>query len=210
MKKTQNKYILVWVGFIATIGSSWVGLVVLPVLNLGQLNAVSAQVTAGMGAIQAQSEIDLGREVYVANGCMYCHSQQVRPEYAGSDQELGWGNRRTMPADYLNDKVALMGTMRTGPDLSNIGIRQPSDDWHLLHLYNPQITSKGSVMPPYAFLFTKQKVGTSPSPGALQLSGEYAIEPGYEIVPTPEVLALVEYLKSLQKSRTNSTNTPSP
>ncbi len=200
--KVKNKYIAVWIGFLATFTSSWIGLVLLPVLNLGGTNDVIDSALQGIANEEPLDLIDLGREVYVANGCLYCHSQQVRPEYAGSDKEFGWGNRRTNPHDYLNDKVALMGTMRTGPDLSNIGVRQPSENWHLLHLYNPQITSEGSVMAPYPFLFRKQKIGATPTPGALKLTGKYAPEEGYEIVPTEEALALVAYLQSLKKSAT--------
>ncbi|MEM1158646.1 MAG: cbb3-type cytochrome c oxidase subunit II [Verrucomicrobiota bacterium] len=202
MNSSHKKYLWVWIGFIATIGSSWAGLVILPILNLGALNEVRDEATAGIGPTPAADIIDLGREVYVSQGCMYCHSQQVRPEYAGGDQKMGWGQRRTMPEDYLNDKVALLGTMRTGPDLSNIGVRQPSEDWHLLHLYHPQITSEGSIMAPYPFLFKKQKIGDEPHPQALNLTGKYAPEAGYEVIPTREVLALVEYLKSLKKSNT--------
>ena len=88
--------------------------------------------------------------------------------------------------------------MHTGPDLSNIGQRQPSADWHLSHLYNPQITSKGSIMPPYAFLFEKRKIGATPASNAVKLTGEFAPPPGYEIVPTEEAKNLVAYLISLK------------
>src|SRR5262249_28061060 len=71
---------------------------------------------------------------------------------------------------------------------------------HLLHLYNPQITSKGSIMPPYPYLFAKRRLrpGRAPSPEALVLAGEFAPEPGYEIVPKSEAIALVNYMLSLQ------------
>jgi len=94
-----------------------------------------------------------------------------------------------------------LGTMRTGPDLSNIGVRNPSLDWHLLHLYNPQITSKGSIMPPYPFLFKKQPIPASGStPGALRLSEDFAPAAGFEVVPTDDALALVAYLQFLKLS----------
>jgi cytochrome c oxidase cbb3-type subunit II len=92
----------------------------------------------------------------------------------------------------------MLGTMRTGPDLTNIGLRQPSVSWQLLHLYDPRIPSKGSIMPPFRFLFEKRKQGPKPSPDALVLPPEAAIEPGYEIVPKPEAKALVQYLLSLR------------
>src|SRR5690606_22956171 len=94
-----------------------------------------------------------GRQIYIANGCVYCHSQQPRdPSFASGDKDRGWG-RTSVPGDYAYDTPHLLGTMRTGPDLFNIGARQPSKDWHLLHLYNPQAVVKDSIMPPYRFLF---------------------------------------------------------
>jgi cytochrome c oxidase cbb3-type subunit II len=88
--------------------------------------------------------------------------------------------------------------MRTGPDLSNIGLRQSSAEWHYTHLYNPQITSKGSVMPPFRFLFERRRIGARPSPDALKLTGAEAPPPGFEVVPRPEAVALVQYLLSLK------------
>src|SRR5205823_1087745 len=69
-----------------------------------------------------------GRKVYVANGCVYCHSQQVRPDYAASDIERKWGERRSAPRDYLFERPVLLGKMRMGPDLANIGKRAPSEE----------------------------------------------------------------------------------
>ncbi len=197
----KSKFIRVWIGFLGTFLTAWVGLVILPVLNLGRLEALDIPDAPSIEAEDDQiALINLGRRVYVDYGCVYCHSQQVRPESAGSDLRMGWGNRRSYPQDYLNDKVALLGTMRTGPDLSNIGIRQGSETWHLVHLYNPQITSAGSVMAPYPFLFEKRKIKGEPSPDALALSGEYAPPEGYEVVPKLEARALVAYLISLRQS----------
>ena len=68
-----------------------------------------------------------GRNVYIANGCVYCHSQQPRDRsFAPADAERGWG-RVSVPGDYYYDNPHLLGSMRTGPDLFNIGVRQPSD-----------------------------------------------------------------------------------
>jgi cytochrome c oxidase cbb3-type subunit 2 len=74
-----------------------------------------------------------GREVYIANGCVYCHSQQPRAKAFAPDFSRGWG-RATVAGDYAYDQPHLLGTMRTGPDLMNIGVRQPSEQWHLGHL----------------------------------------------------------------------------
>lgn len=141
-----------------------------------------------------------GKEVYISMGCLYCHSQQVRRKGFGADFERGWGDRQTVPRDYIRQERVLLGTMRTGPDLMTAGQRIPDSNWHYLHLYNPQITSKGSNMPPYAFLFSTQPIDplTGPSPLALNLTGEYAPKSGYEVVPTQRAQALVAYLLSLR------------
>ncbi|HET6788062.1 MAG TPA: cbb3-type cytochrome c oxidase subunit II, partial [Aquabacterium sp.] len=93
-----------------------------------------------------------GRAVYIANGCVYCHSQQPRDRNFGPDLKRGWG-RASVPGDYVYDKPHLLGSMRTGPDLLNIGARQPSKDWQLGHLYQPRAYTPGSIMPSYRFLF---------------------------------------------------------
>ena len=101
----------------------------------------------------------------------------------------------------MNQGVAQLGTMRTGPDLANIGVRSPSSTWHLLHLYNPRITSPGSIMPPFPFLFAKRPISANgPSADALQLGGDFAAEDGYEVVPTEDAFALVAYLQLLKLS----------
>jgi hypothetical protein len=71
---------------------------------------------------------DRGRKIYAANGCVYCHSQQVRADYAASDIDRKWGTRRSAPRDYIFERPALLGKMRLGPDLSNVGKRAPSED----------------------------------------------------------------------------------
>lgn len=194
---SRFKYIVA--GFLLTFFSSWVGLVLLPLVTVGALEPQLDPET-GEQIPPLLSELEeKGKAVYIANGCIYCHSQQVRPERVGTDIARGWGKRRTTAADYVGSGRALLGTMRTGPDLATIGVRMPSANWHLLHLYNPQITSEGSNMPPFPFLFEKQKIKDGiPNPDALRLSEKFAVEEGYEIVPGKDVLALVAYLQSLK------------
>ncbi len=93
-----------------------------------------------------------GRQSYIANGCVYCHSQQPRDSAQAPDALRGWG-RASVAGDYAYDTPHLLGTMRTGPDLLNIGARQPSRDWHLGHLYAPRAYTPGSIMPAYPYLF---------------------------------------------------------
>src|SRR5690606_33200111 len=108
-----------------------------------------------------------GREVYIANGCVYCHTQQPRAQGFGPDLTRGWG-RATVAADYAYDRPHPLGTMRTGPDLLNIGVRQPSEQWHLGHLYQPRAYVPGSIMPSYPFLF-ELKTSDQVAPGDVQV-----------------------------------------
>ncbi|MDO8588180.1 MAG: cbb3-type cytochrome c oxidase subunit II [Armatimonadota bacterium] len=88
---------------------------------------------------------DEGRLRYIANGCTYCHSQYVRP------QDWGIGAERIAESgDYHQQQPHLLGSERTGPDLSQEG-GEHSDDWHLAHFINPRFTRPRSLMPRFAF-----------------------------------------------------------
>ena len=71
---------------------------------------------------------DRGAHVYAANGCVYCHSQQVRADYIADDIERKWGNRRSAPRDYIFERPVFLGKMRMGQDLANIGARAPAPE----------------------------------------------------------------------------------
>ncbi|WPJ95727.1 cbb3-type cytochrome c oxidase subunit II [Coraliomargarita algicola] len=144
-----------------------------------------------------------GKDVYISMGCIYCHTQQIRRSGFGADIDRGWGSRQTVARDYITQDRVLLGTMRAGPDLANVGGRifqQGGRDWHHLHLYNPQITSEGSTMPPFAFLYELREIDGTASADALKFppDSKYAPEAGYEVVPTRRAKALVEYLLSLK------------
>jgi cytochrome c oxidase cbb3-type subunit II len=189
---------LIFLGVFFTLAASWTGLVLAPQLQYGGLGEIQIEETGRPYPLARTGLAEMGRAVYQANGCIYCHSQQVRPAGFGADLARGWGRRRSVSRDYVWDQPVMLGTMRTGPDLTDIGERQSSTDWHLSHLYDPQITSKGSVMAPFAFLFEKHKIDRSPSPQALRLPSSIAPGPGWEVVPKPDAEALVGYLLSLK------------
>jgi hypothetical protein len=92
----------------------------------------------------------LGREVYVAEGCWHCHSQQVRPVSA---EDQRWGPV-SHAREYLNElqRPVLFGTRRVGPDLIREGARR-SNDWHLAHFHRPTSVVPLSVMPEYPWFF---------------------------------------------------------
>jgi cytochrome c oxidase cbb3-type subunit 2 len=133
-----------------------------------------------------------GREIYVANGCSYCHTQQVRP--LPQDKIFG---RPSAPGDFAFQTPELLGSERTGPDLTNVGTRQPSTVWQYLHLYNPRTVVPASIMPAFEWLFEhveKAPAGSS----ALPLPAHYAPSYGV-IVPTHAADALIAYVLSLKQ-----------
>lgn len=146
-----------------------------------------------------------GKQVYMSLGCMYCHSQQVRhPDFGnGADIARNWGIRGSVSRDYILQDRVMLGTMRTGPDLAAVGNRlfdQAGRDWHHSHLWDPQITSPGSLMPPFRFLYEVRPIGSGPPKYRVQIPEGHpsAPPPGYEVVPTDDAVALVEYLLSLR------------
>jgi cytochrome c oxidase cbb3-type subunit 2 len=148
-------------------------------------------------------EAYLGKKSFIANGCVACHTQQVR----NVDMDNVWGSRPGIPADYAGisrtdfwrNTATLMGTERTGPDLTNIGSRQPSLAWNLLHLYQPRAVVEKSIMPAYPWLFeVKNELG--------EKDVEVVVPDAYRkgisgrIVATQEALLLVAYLQSLKQT----------
>ena len=179
---------------------SWLGLVAIPYFQLGKLQAQVDEDTGDVYPIAPGGLAAQGRLVYVANGCVSCHTQQVRPGFAGGDIQRKWGVRQTVARDFLYDRPLLAGTRRIGPDLANVGSRRADETWHYKHLYDPRSVSPDSIMPPFKYLFVKRKITGEKASEALDLGGKEGPGAGYEIVPTPEGRALVAYLLSLRHS----------
>lgn len=138
-----------------------------------------------------------GRAHYVNLGCVYCHSQQPRTLAQAPDAQRGWG-RASTAADYVFDAPHLLGTMRTGPDLLNVGARLPSTAWHLTHLYQPRAIVPQSLMPNFPFLF-ETKAAASPGDVIVVLPEQHR-PAGLVVVARPEALDLVAYLVSLNRT----------
>lgn len=274
---------LIFLGSFLAMACSWFGLILMPQLQIGRQQAVVLPETGQAYPAPRPGSAAQGEQVYRANGCYYCHSQQVRqtatlfnvtlaplpktetPEAAaelskkvllavlqarpgiqaataksliknapkplldkvtkaeadrarglvekaggkvevavqpeGADIERGWGRRRTVAADYLYDYPVMLGTQRIGPDLANLGARKPGDagrTWNLWHLYDPELVTQDSKMPPYRHLFVQRKKGRVPSPDALKLPPSAGVPKDEEVIPKPEAKALVAYLQSLQ------------
>ena len=196
----MNKMPVIIIGAFLTFLSSWIGLVAYPYLQLGRYTPFTAEDTGDINPPPLSGMAVMGQRAYASSGCIYCHSQQVRQVGYGSDLERGWGARPTVARDYMRENPAFLGTMRTGPDLTNIGARQPSAMWHHQHLYQPTVVSPGSIMPSYRYLYRLQKIEGQRSANAIDLLAPDTPPDGYEVVPTYEAEALVAYLLSLNRN----------
>ncbi len=182
----MNKLLLIAGGSTLVYGGIAILMGVLPGITLSQTPAGPG--VKPLTAIEAE-----GRAVYVANGCSYCHTQQVRP--LSQDKVFG---RPSAPGDFAYQTPELLGSERTGPDLTNVGARQPSPVWQYIHLYNPRAVVPASIMPSFSWMFDvvdKAPAGVTPVP----LPKAYAPAHGV-VVPKREAQALLAYLLSLKQA----------
>jgi cytochrome c oxidase cbb3-type subunit I/II len=93
----------------------------------------------------------LGRDIYIREGCVGCHSQMIRP-FRSETERYGDYSKA---GEFVYDHPFLWGSKRTGPDLHRVGGKYP-DAWHYNHLENPRSTSPGSIMPNYAWLLSQK------------------------------------------------------
>jgi len=117
-----------FLGIFGTFAFSWIALTVIPTWQIGHLNPESDEEGTEIYPRPQSGMFERGGHVYAANGCVYCHSQQVRADYAADDIERKWGNRRSAPRDYIFDRPVFLGKMRMGQDLANIGARAPAEE----------------------------------------------------------------------------------
>jgi cytochrome c oxidase cbb3-type subunit I/II len=162
-----------------------------------------------------------GRDIYVREGCMTCHSQMVRPF---RDETLRYGEW-SHAAEYSWDRPFLLGSRRIGPDLHRLGGKYP-DAWHYEHMLDPRSTSPGSIMPSYPWLITDRidvadvrasmvalwRVGTPYTDAQLASVGDDLQSQGQGIVDRmattgiqttwdAEIVALTAYLQRLGTDR---------
>ena len=164
------------------------------------------------GVEELSAEATRGKHLFIANGCVACHTQQVR----NIEMDRPWGSRPSIASDYAINKrmdvwrntATLMGTERTGPDLADVGNRQPSSDWHLVHLYNPRIVVKESIMPAYTWLF-ETKENPLPEDVVINVPDSYLKGRTGKVVATQDALDLVAYLQAL-KLHPLPESTPAP
>lgn len=263
---------LLFLGVLAAVLASWLVSVVAPHFQIGNEEPVTIEELGINYPVDRPGEAKQGAQVYRAQGCHYCHTQQIRQEplladltvtdlgtnaakaravvaslrrdlagvdgsqlpavlpqpllkhvpfataeaarrrltnegarveltlaNLGPDIARGWGPRRTVARDYLRDHPVMLGQVRFGPDLANLGARQTNEMRLYLKLYNARIELPGSTMPRYPYLFEERRLrpGQEPAPDALRGFG-FEPPPGIEIVPKPEARQLVAYLLSLK------------
>ncbi|MCB0758807.1 MAG: cbb3-type cytochrome c oxidase subunit II [Flavobacteriales bacterium] len=147
-----------------------------------------------------------GMNVYVAEGCIACHTQQVR----NLEMDKTWGSRPSIPSDYYYSKQrpdiwhntpSLLGSERTGPDLTNVGVRKGSVAWQMMHLYDPRMVEKASIMPRYGWLFKEvDSTAVKPDDVVLSVPAEKLERPGRVVVATERAKDLVAYMLSLKQA----------
>lgn len=213
---TQLRTFLYGIGI--TFGLPWLLLVVVPWFQLRAVEPLPYEEGDELkGLFPPIVAHENGRLVYAREGCAHCHTQMVRAPYVGMDAwRLGWGRdqssrpsdpiRQTKPLDYFGEPFAMLGYRRIGPDLANVGWRENPQTgmsvgdrlWHHRHLYNPRAVQDWSTMPAFRHLYRKVAVDGQILQNAIHVA---TAEDGtsYQIVPTADAEALVDYLISLRK-----------
>jgi cytochrome c oxidase cbb3-type subunit 2 len=217
---TLNNFLL---GLIASFGIAWLAVVVVPFFKMRAIEPIVVNdPVAGTTEVfipKRAGRVTDGSQVYAANGCYLCHTQVVRPTYAGNDlfrpdwgglaqdEERGDTRRETNAFDFMGEPFAHIGVMRFGPDLSNVGNRVIHDYakgadpemWLYQFLHDPRAEPgrRHSKCPSHRFLFTERPLRGHRSRHALPAGDN----PDVEILPTPAARALVSYLLSLRKDQ---------
>lgn len=190
------------IGLTAAFGFPWVFAIAIPYIQMANLESPAfTEAQDGFDGVYEFTRTGRtdGAPVYAANGCALCHTQLIRPTYAGTDMyRKDWAGvpanaaegiedsrRETNPFDFAGEKFAYIGQGRVGQDLSNVAIRAgryaaedniTPEQWLLNHLYNPRDYDYKSVCPSVSFMFD----GSADS-------------------PKPEAKALAAYLLSMRK-----------
>lgn len=133
--------------------------------------------------------IRLGEKIYAAEGCWYCHTDQTRTLI--QDTVLNGSEVYAAPPssanEYIYQKITFPGTRRIGPDLSRVGIKRPSRDWHKSHFWAPKTASIGSIMPAFRHFFDNDPRGTSLNVGIpnyqFEAMFQYLMTKGTRITP---------------------------
>src|SRR5213596_3838445 len=151
-----------FLGIFGTFAFSWIGLTVVPNWQIGHLNPQADEEGTDIYPQPQSGMFERGAHVYAANGCIYCHSQQVRADYAAADIERKWGKRRSAPRDYIFEQPVFLGKMRVGQDIANIGARAPAEQ--------PSSAPAGAAAPA-----ASPSGGTSPAASSAPQGGDQSL-----------------------------------
>jgi len=212
-------------GLAASFGLAWLFVVIVPFVMMRNLEPITlskdADGAVGIFYPKRSGRIVNGAKVYAENGCYLCHTQVVRPTYAGNDMyradwaglakdpERGDTRRETNAYDFEGESFAQIGSTRMGPDLSNLARRLEAavaakgsgDSATLLyaHLYDPRRSpeARKATCPSYRFLFTRHEIKGQPSIEALPFGGDATSE----LLPNSDAKALVSYLLAMKKDQ---------
>lgn len=162
-----------------------------------------------------------GRDIYIREGCVNCHSQMIRPFRSEVQRYDPKGGEYSKAGEYVYDHPFLWGSKRTGPDLQRTGGKY-ADSWHFRHMLTPAEVSTGSIMPAYPWLYeqlidknlTAGKISALRTIGvpypegyedvanneldaqAKRMADNLSLE-GLETTPDAEIIALIAYLQRL-------------
>ncbi|MBD8487143.1 cytochrome-c oxidase, cbb3-type subunit I [Echinicola sp. CAU 1574] len=172
-----------------------------------------------ISSVEPYTPLELqGRDLYISNGCVGCHSQMIRP-FRSETERYG---EYSKAGEFVYDRPFLWGSKRTGPDLHRVGRKYP-DSWHYHHMLDPRTMSPGSTMPAYSWMITNtmdhedmpdkirtmQKLGVPYPEGYadgqammdLEKQAEEIVaglsEDNIEVLPHAEIVALIAYLQRL-------------
>lgn len=130
-----------------------------PIKDLNELK------NSTLGFYSRQDLIHLGENIYAIEGCWYCHTDQTRTLI--EDVVLNGSDSFPAPPssanEYIYQKITFPGTRRIGPDISRVGVKRPSRDWHMAHFWAPKTASLGSIMPAFQHFFDNDPRGTGKS-----------------------------------------------
>lgn len=142
-----------------------------------------------ISSVQPYTPLELqGRDIYIREGCVGCHSQLIRP-FRSETERYG---EYSKAGEYVYDHPFLWGSKRTGPDLHRIGGKYPNM-WHYLHMEDPQLMAPGSIMPPYPWLLTNDlDISTTEKKIKVMRSLGVPYPEGYELIANDELIKQAE------------------
>ncbi|WP_290654528.1 cytochrome-c oxidase, cbb3-type subunit II [Idiomarina sp.] len=131
----------------------WLSVLMIIAVSVGGIVQITpllfqSQVQEPIKGLEPYTALELeGRDIYMREGCVQCHSQMIRPFRAETER---YGHY-SLAGEHVWEFPFLWGSKRTGPDLARVGGRY-SDEWHYVHLMNPRNVVPESNMPAFPWL----------------------------------------------------------